>query len=188
MSEQPQSDPFLRLIAVFKLAKAFLFVCAGAGLLHYLNKDVESRLHHLMDSLHVDSDNHIPKWCLQQAGLLTKDTKAALSAIAFFYAALFATEGTGLYLRKRWAEYAAAGRLRNLAPGDAGEDFTDHGESDYFGLSDPCDPEEAGKIGVKFTRSASVRRRRARLPSRPRTWSGARGWSGRDPRSCRCIP
>jgi uncharacterized membrane protein (DUF2068 family) len=105
MSEKPPFDPFLRIIALFKLAKAILFFCAGVGLLHFLNKDVESRLHHLMDSLHVDSDNHIPKWILTQAGLLTKDKLAALSAIAFFYAALFATEGTGLYLRKRWAEY-----------------------------------------------------------------------------------
>jgi len=105
MSEKPPPDPFLRIIAIFKLAKAFLFFCTGVGLLHYLNKDVETRLHLLMDSLHVDSDNHIPKWCLKQAGLLTKDKLAALSAIAFFYATLFATEGTGLYLRKRWAEY-----------------------------------------------------------------------------------
>src|ERR1700728_3717509 len=99
MSEKPPSDPFLRIIAVFKLAKAFLFFCAGVGLLHFLDKDIESRLHHLMDSLHVDSDNHIAKWCLKQAGMLTKDKLAALSAIAFFYSALFATEGTGLYLR-----------------------------------------------------------------------------------------
>jgi uncharacterized membrane protein (DUF2068 family) len=105
MSEKPPPDPFLRIIALFKLAKAFLFFCAGVGLLHYLNKDVETRLHHLMDSLHVDSNNHILKWCLKQAGLLTKDKLAALSAIAFFYSALFATEGAGLYLRKRWAEY-----------------------------------------------------------------------------------
>ena len=28
-----------------------------------------------------------------------------LSAISFFYAALFGTEGVGLYLRKRWAEW-----------------------------------------------------------------------------------
>ncbi len=105
MSKKPPSDPFLRVIAIFKLAKATLFFCAGVGLLHFLNQDIESRLHHLMDSLHVDSDNHIPRWCLHQAGLLTKDKVAALSAIAFFYAALFATEGTGLYLRKRWAEW-----------------------------------------------------------------------------------
>jgi len=105
MNEKPPSDLFLRIIAIFKLVKAFLFFSAGVGLLHFLNKDVESRLHHLMNSLHVDSDNHIPKWCLKQAGLLTKDKLATLSAIAFFYSALFATEGIGLYLRKRWAEY-----------------------------------------------------------------------------------
>ena len=105
MNNSKTSDPFLRIIAIFKLAKAALFLTAGIGLLHYLNRDVEDRLQHLMDSLHVDSDNHIPRWCLTQAGLLTKDKKAALSAIAFFYSALFATEGTGLFLRKRWAEY-----------------------------------------------------------------------------------
>jgi len=116
MSEKPRSDPFLRIIAIFKLAKAILFVCAGVGLLHYLNKDVESRLHHLMDNLHVDSDNHIPRWCLKQAGLLTKDKKAVLSAIAFFYAALFATEGTGLYFRKRWAEYFVVFMTGSLLP------------------------------------------------------------------------
>jgi len=116
MSEKPPSDPFLRIIALFKLAKALLFFCAGVGLLHFLNKDVESRLHHLMDSLHVDSDNHIPRWCLKQAGLLTKDKLAALSAIAFFYAALFATEGIGLYLRKRWAEYFVVIMTGSLLP------------------------------------------------------------------------
>jgi uncharacterized membrane protein (DUF2068 family) len=105
MSEQPASDPFLRLIALFKLTKAVLFTVAGIGLLHFLNQDVEQRLQNLMDSLHVDFDNHIPKWCLEQAGKLTNLKLVGLSAIAFFYAALFATEGTGLYLRKRWAEW-----------------------------------------------------------------------------------
>jgi uncharacterized membrane protein (DUF2068 family) len=105
MSDQPASDPLLRLIALFKLAKATLFISAGIGLLHFLNQDIQARLQQLMDSLHVDSDNHIPKWCLDQAGQLTNTKLASLSAICFFYAALFATEGTGLYLRKRWAEY-----------------------------------------------------------------------------------
>jgi uncharacterized membrane protein (DUF2068 family) len=116
MSEKPPSDPFLRLIAIFKLAKSFLFTCAGIGLLHLLNHDVEARLQMLMDSLHVDSDNHIPKWCLDQAGKLTNTKLATLSAIAFFYAALFATEGTGLYLRKPWAEYFVVIVTASLLP------------------------------------------------------------------------
>jgi uncharacterized membrane protein (DUF2068 family) len=104
VSKDP-SDPLLRLIAIFKLAKSFLFACAGVGLLHFLNKDVEARLRLLMDSLHVDSDNHLAKLCLDEAGHLTNLKIASLSAIAFFYAVLFGIEGTGLFLRKRWAEW-----------------------------------------------------------------------------------
>jgi uncharacterized membrane protein (DUF2068 family) len=116
MNDQPPSDPFLRLIAVFKLMKAFLFTCAGIGLLHYLNKDVELRIQNLMDHLHVDSDNHLAKLVLTQAGLLTKGRLEALSAIAFFYATLFAIEGTGLFLRKRWAEYFVVIVTASLLP------------------------------------------------------------------------
>ena len=121
MSKKPPSDPFLRIIALFKLAKAFLFLCAGIGLLHFLNKDVETRLQHLMDSLHVDSDNHIPQWFLTQAGHLTNMKLVSLSAICFFYTALFATEGTGLYLRKRWAEYFVVIVTGSLLPLEAYE-------------------------------------------------------------------
>lgn len=121
VSKEKPSDPFLRLIAIFKLAKAILFFSAGIGLLHYLNKDVESRLLHLMNHLHVDSDNRIPRWLLRQAGLLTKNKLEVLSAIAFFYAALFATEGTGLYLRKTWAEYFVVIVTASLLPLEAYE-------------------------------------------------------------------
>ena len=116
MSEQPTSDPFLRLIAVFKLVKSALFICAGIGLLHFLNKDIEERLVHLMNSLHVDSDNHIAKLCLDQAGKLTNTKIETISAIAFFYGTLFAIEGTGLWLRKRWAEWFVVIMTASLLP------------------------------------------------------------------------
>ena len=121
MNNSKTSDPFLRIIAIFKLAKAALFLTAGIGLLHYLNRDVEDRLQHLMDSLHVDHHNHFLTWCLKQAGLLTKDKKALLSAIAIFYACLFATEGTGLYLRKRWGEWLVVVLTGSLLPIEAYE-------------------------------------------------------------------
>jgi len=35
---------------------------------------------------------------------------------AFLYAALFATEGTGLWLGLRWAEYLTAGATASFAP------------------------------------------------------------------------
>ena len=105
MSRKPTSDLFLLVIALFKLGKAIFFVGIGLGLLHFLDKDVVARLQSFMGSLHVDEDNHIARWVLEKAGLLTNSRLVTLSAICFFYATLDLIEGTGLYLRKRWAEY-----------------------------------------------------------------------------------
>jgi len=121
MSENAPSDPLLRLIALFKLAKSFLFICAGFGLLHFLNKDVEGHVLALMNSLHVDSDNHVAKWCLNATGQLTKFKIESLSAIAFFYGILFGIEGTGLFLRKRWAEWFVVIMTGSLLPLEAYE-------------------------------------------------------------------
>jgi uncharacterized membrane protein (DUF2068 family) len=121
MSKTPPSEPFLRVIAIFKLVKAVLFVCAGMGLLHYINQDVQEHLERVMDSLHVDVDNHIAKWCLDQAGRLTNTKIVSLSAICFFYAMLFSIEGTGLYLRKRWAEWLVVIITASLLPLEAYE-------------------------------------------------------------------
>ena len=116
MSDKPASDPFLRLIALFKLVKSVLFIGAGIGLLHFVNKDIEERLLHLMDSLHVDSENHLAKLCLDQAGKLTNTKIETISAIAFFYGTLFGIEGTGLWLRKRWAEWFVVVMTASLLP------------------------------------------------------------------------
>ncbi len=118
MSKQTESDPLLRLIAVFKLIKSALFFCAGIGLLHLFNKDVEHRLQHLLDHLHVDPENRYAKELLDQVGKWTNTNLklAGLSAISFFYAILFGTEGVGLYLRKRWAEWFVVIVTSSLLP------------------------------------------------------------------------
>jgi len=104
-SGKSRSDFFLRLIGVFKLVKALVFFSAGIGVLHFLHKDVEAWMMQLLDNSHVDSDNRASRWVLKQASKLTSVRIGEISAICFFYGSLFATEGVGLYLRKRWAEY-----------------------------------------------------------------------------------
>lgn len=120
-----EPDSFLRLIAFFKLAKAILFFCAGIGILHLFNKDVEERLQHALDHLHVDPDNRYAKEFLSQVGKMTNTNLkiAGLSAISFFYAGLFGTEGTGLFLRKRWAEWFVVIVTGSLLPLEAYELF-----------------------------------------------------------------
>jgi uncharacterized membrane protein (DUF2068 family) len=115
-------DPFLRLIALFKLAKSVLFLCAAIGLHHLLHKDVEAGLQQLMDNLHVDADNHLARWVLEGAAkatnlhFLSLHGVALLSAVAFFYAILFGIEGIGLYLRTRWGEWMVVIITGSLLP------------------------------------------------------------------------
>jgi uncharacterized membrane protein (DUF2068 family) len=107
VTKKADSDPLLRLIAFFKLIKSLLFFTAGVGVLHLFNKDVADWLEQLLDNLHVDSDNRYIQAFLDEVSKLT-DTNlklVGLSLIAFFYSALFGTEGVGLYLHKRWAEW-----------------------------------------------------------------------------------
>lgn len=105
MGKKPPSDLFLLVIAIFKLAKAIFLIFIGIGLLRFIDRDVVARLQSFMGSLHVDEGNHVARWVLEKAGLLTNSRLVTLSAICFFYASLDLIEGTGLYLRKRWAEY-----------------------------------------------------------------------------------
>jgi uncharacterized membrane protein (DUF2068 family) len=107
VKQKADSDPLLRLIAFFKLVKSVLFFAAGIGILNLFHKDVGERLQHLLDHLHVDSDNRYAREFIDQVGRFTNTNLKliALSAISFFYSALFGTEGVGLFLRKRWAEW-----------------------------------------------------------------------------------
>jgi uncharacterized membrane protein (DUF2068 family) len=95
VAQKADSDPFLRLIAVFKLVKALLFFAAGIGVLNLFHKDVGERLEHLLNHLHVDSDNRYAQELVMQVGRFTNtDLKlAAISVVSFFYAALFGTGG-----------------------------------------------------------------------------------------------
>ena len=55
--------------------------------------------------LRVDPDNRYVHGLLVRAFRVTPKQLKELSLGTFLYAGLFATEGVGLLLRKRWAEY-----------------------------------------------------------------------------------
>jgi uncharacterized membrane protein (DUF2068 family) len=55
--------------------------------------------------MRVDPDNKYVAALLAKLGLVDDRHLKELSGLAAIYAGLFLTEGTGLLLRKRWAEY-----------------------------------------------------------------------------------
>jgi uncharacterized membrane protein (DUF2068 family) len=95
----------LLLIALFKLFKGVLLLCVAIGALRLLHKDVAEVLMHWVNVLRVDPDNQfIHRLIVRSFGVQAKQLKE-ISAGTFFYSSILLTEGIGLLLRKRWAEY-----------------------------------------------------------------------------------
>jgi uncharacterized membrane protein (DUF2068 family) len=95
----------MKLIAGFKLFKGILLLIVGAGVLTFVNKDIEELTMHWVSVLRADPDNKIIHWVLVKLWNLDDRKLQQISAGSFFYAAMLLTEGIGLLYRKRWAEY-----------------------------------------------------------------------------------
>lgn len=104
MNHTPSSTG-LRIVAVFKFVKGVLLLILAAGLLKLVHKDVAALAEQLIDTLRADPDNRYLAALLHKLGLVDDRRLEQLSALTFGYAMLFLTEGTGLFLEKRWAEY-----------------------------------------------------------------------------------
>jgi len=117
------SDRWILLIALFKLIKALLLIVAGIGLLKLLHRDAASVLTHWIEALRVDPDNRFIHTLLSRSLSLDTAKLKELSIGTFCYAGVFLTEGTGLILRKRWAEYFTVGVTASFLPLEVYEMF-----------------------------------------------------------------
>jgi uncharacterized membrane protein (DUF2068 family) len=111
-----KSPATLLAIALFKLIKGVLLIIAGIGALKLLHRDVAETVSHWIDILRVDPDNRLIHSLLARVVSVTPKQLEAASAGTFIYAALLLTEGTGLLLRKRWAEYFTIITTAGLIP------------------------------------------------------------------------
>lgn len=93
------------LIAAFKLLKGFVLIAVGIGALHLLHRDVASVADQWVNAFRVDPHNRYILWLLTKLSSVDDRKLRELSVGTFIYAAVFLTEGTGLALHKRWAEY-----------------------------------------------------------------------------------
>jgi len=95
----------LMLIAAFKLLKGLALLALGIGALRLLHRDVAALADHWINAFRVDPHNRYIYWLLAKLPMLNDQKLKELSAGTFIYSAVFLTEGIGLALRKRWAEY-----------------------------------------------------------------------------------
>ena len=103
-----EHDAFIKVIIVERIAKAIVLVAIGIGLLVAGQKGwLDNWAEYAQDQLNLTVGRNIILELLLRAlvyvGAFTHITLLAISAMA--YAALEATEGVGLAMRRRWAEY-----------------------------------------------------------------------------------
>ena len=110
------ADLWLQLIAGFKLLKATLLVAAGIAAIGLLNPDVAKMVTRWAMNLAADRHYHVLDMILVHLLTVDERTLRLLSVGSFFYAALFYTEGFGLFFDKRWAEYLTIVTTAGLIP------------------------------------------------------------------------
>jgi uncharacterized membrane protein (DUF2068 family) len=106
----------LRVIAVFKFLKATTLVALGVGALRLLHKDVGDVLERWVEVLRIDPGGRFVNAALAKAAHLRPEQIKELGIVSFLYAALFLVEGTGLWLRKLWAEWLTVVITGSLVP------------------------------------------------------------------------
>jgi uncharacterized membrane protein (DUF2068 family) len=105
MSQREHPSRGLLVIAAFKLLKGLALLALGIGAHTLIDKDLVAVLDHWVNVFRVDPNNHYLHALLERIADLSPQRLKELSFGTFFYAALLLTEGVGLALGKRWAEY-----------------------------------------------------------------------------------
>jgi uncharacterized membrane protein (DUF2068 family) len=95
----------IQLIAIFKLVKAITLIAIGVGALKLLHRDMGSTLDHWIAVSGLDPGNRWVERGIEKASNLSHAKVKGLGIVSFIYAGLFLTEGIGLWLMKRWAEW-----------------------------------------------------------------------------------
>jgi uncharacterized membrane protein (DUF2068 family) len=120
VNEAPASgqgrDHGLRLIALFKFFKATLLIAVGLGALQLLHPDVAASAQRWATAFATSSDRRLLQHLLARAAGLSPAHLELVALAAFLYAGLFATEGVGLWLGLRWAEYLTAVATASFLP------------------------------------------------------------------------
>ena len=105
MTSEPHRHLILVWIAIYKFLKVAFTFTGGIAALHLVHRDLPLVIHHLMYRLNFAPEGHFATWLLARALHLNDRTLRLIAAGFFTYAILYAIEGVGLYLHKRWAEW-----------------------------------------------------------------------------------
>ncbi len=98
-------DRALRVVAIYQLAKVGLLTAIGLGTLRLVNPEVAAWAERWGAALALRHDRRILGQMIGLVSGMSPHRLRQFAVGAFVFAALFAVEGVGLWMGKRWAEY-----------------------------------------------------------------------------------
>jgi uncharacterized membrane protein (DUF2068 family) len=113
----------VRLIGLFKLFKAALMLAVAVAAFRLIHADVIGLLEHWVLRTGLDPGGPRVGRLLVTAASLTPTKIADVGVGSLIYAALFLTEGIGLWFLKRWAEWLTVIITSLLIPVEVWEIF-----------------------------------------------------------------
>jgi uncharacterized membrane protein (DUF2068 family) len=111
----------LRIIAVFKFFKSASLIALSVGVFRMMHRDLGGQLEHWVEALRLDPGNRYVEAFLVRASNLDPTQVKKLGLVGLLYAGLFLVEGTGLWLQRRWGEWATVVITGLLIPVEAYE-------------------------------------------------------------------
>ena len=98
----------IHFISVMKFVKGAILVAVGVRLITLLGRDVEAWATDFVTRHGIDLANRYVQSALDKLSGVGNTQLMQMSGVAFGYSCLLFTEGIGLWLQKRWAEYLTA--------------------------------------------------------------------------------
>lgn len=92
-------------VGLFKLSKAVFFGAVGAGALDLIHKNIGDLLMRTVDALPIDPEGHFAALLMDKVDLIGGHQLRQAGMLSFLYAAMCIVEGSGLMMKKVWAEY-----------------------------------------------------------------------------------
>jgi uncharacterized membrane protein (DUF2068 family) len=117
--EEPAAAPrfgVLRTIAVYKLLKVALLLLVAYGELRLHDASLSAKLLSWLAARPSGLEHDVVKRVLQWISGLSESRMHALRFVTLAYAAVFAVEGIGLWMRRRWAEWLTTIITASLIP------------------------------------------------------------------------
>jgi uncharacterized membrane protein (DUF2068 family) len=111
----PRID-ILRTIALYKLLKVLLLLALAYGEVRLSDASLIAKLVTWASARPLGLEHKVVTWLLEWFSGLSASRVHALRMVTLAYAAVFAIEGIGLWMRKRWAEWMTTIITASLIP------------------------------------------------------------------------